>query len=81
MHQDTGKIEEVEKETVESTVVIPKMEAEVVRLTEQLGEEEKALESLQEGCKGTNFHFRHIVRILITHCLIFANIVIRYIRN
>lgn len=52
MHQDTAKIEEVEKETAESTVLIPKMEAEVARLTEQLGEEEKTLEALQEGCKG-----------------------------
>ncbi|KAG0558584.1 hypothetical protein KC19_10G039500 [Ceratodon purpureus] len=59
--KDTGKIEEVEKETVESTVVIPKMEAEVVRLTEQLGEEEKALESLQEGCKGEIEKYRELL--------------------
>lgn len=57
MQQDTAKIEEVEKETVESTEMIPKMEAEVVRLTEQLGEEEKALEAMQEGCKGANLFF------------------------
>lgn len=30
------------------------MEKEIVRLTQQLGEEEKALEILQEGCKGTS---------------------------
>lgn len=52
---------------MESTVVIPKMEAEVVRLTEQLGEEEKALEALQEGCKSTNLHLRYNVRTVILH--------------
>jgi len=55
VQQDTAKVEEVEKETVESTEMIPKMEAEVVRLTEQFGEEEKALDAMQEGCKGANF--------------------------
>jgi hypothetical protein len=56
VQQDTAKVEEVEKETVESTELIPKMEAEVVRLTEQLGVEEKALEVMQEGCKGANLY-------------------------
>jgi hypothetical protein len=41
-------------------VLIPKMEAEVVRLTEQLGEEEKALEALQEGCKGKNLYLEYM---------------------
>lgn len=59
--KDTAKIEEVEKETSESTVLIPKMEAEVVRLTEQLGEEEKALEALQEGCKGEIEKYRELL--------------------
>ena len=60
MQQDTAKIDEVEKETAESTVLIPKMEAEVVQLTEQLGEEEKALEALQEGCKGKSLYFEYM---------------------
>ncbi len=52
--QDTAKIQEVEKETEEATVVIPKMEAEIVKLTQKLGEEEKVLEEIQENCKGAN---------------------------
>jgi hypothetical protein len=44
----------VEKETEEATVVIPKMEAEIVKLTQKLGEEEKVLEEIQENCKGAN---------------------------
>lgn len=69
-HQDTAKIEEVERETAESTLVIPKMEKEIVRLTQQLGEEEKALEILQEGCKGTfsciNAHRADFALVLIS---------------
>ncbi len=52
--QDTAKIQEVEKETEEATVVIPKMEAEIVKLTQKLGEEEKVLEEIQENCKGAD---------------------------
>jgi hypothetical protein len=44
----------VEKETEEATVVIPKMEAEIVKLTQTLGEEEKVLEEIQENCKGAD---------------------------
>lgn len=59
MQQDTAKIEEVEKETAESTILIPKMETEVVQFTEQLEEEEKALEALLEGCKGMNLYLEY----------------------
>jgi len=55
MQQDIAKVKEVEKETVKSIEMIPKMEVEVVWLTKHLGEEEKAFEAMQEGCKGTNF--------------------------
>ncbi len=35
-------------------MVIPKMEAEIVKLAQKLGEEEKVLEEIQENCKGTD---------------------------
>lgn len=66
MLQDTAKIEEVEKETEESTVLIPKMEADIIRFTQQLGEEEKLLEEMQEGCKG--------VILLHRNCLLCKNL-------
>ncbi|KAG0563982.1 hypothetical protein KC19_8G073300 [Ceratodon purpureus] len=59
--KDTAKIEEVEKETAESTLLVPKMEVEVVRFTEQLAEEEKALEAMQEGCKGEIEKYRELL--------------------
>lgn len=48
--------------------MIPKMEAEVVQLTEQLGEEEKALEALQEACKGAIYIYDKLFSSYTTYC-------------
>ncbi|KAG6545760.1 hypothetical protein Mapa_012721 [Marchantia paleacea] len=57
-HQDAAKIEEVERETKESTTSIPKLEEEVVKLTQKLAEEENTLEEIRENAKGEVEQYR-----------------------
>lgn len=57
--QDTGKIQEIERESEESVIAIAGLEKEVVKLSERLPEEEKTLDKIKESSKGiasiTNF--------------------------
>lgn len=49
--KDAAKIEEIEKESEESILIIPRLEEEIVKLSESLTEEEKVLERIKESSK------------------------------
>ncbi len=44
----------MEKEIEEATMVIPKMEVEIVKFAQTLGEDEKVFEKIQENYKGVD---------------------------
>ena len=50
--QDSSKIEDLEKESENSTNLIPKLEENIPKLQKLLAEEEKVLEEIIENAKG-----------------------------
>ncbi len=49
----------MEKETKEVTMVIPKMEVETIKFTQTFGEDEKVLEEIKKNYKGANLLFTY----------------------
>lgn len=61
--QDSAKIEEIKKESEESTNLIPKLEEEIPILQLNLLDEENLLEEIQEQSKGF-FNYRQTKKLL-----------------
>lgn len=55
--QDSSKIEDLEKESENSTNLIPKLEENIPKLQKLLAEEEKVLEEIIENAKGGTLVF------------------------
>ena len=54
MLQDSSKVEEILKESEQSTIMISKLEEEIPKLQQLIMDEEKILEEIKESSKGGN---------------------------